>query len=161
MIFFPDSRLSNRWSIETLKTQEQSIHSALQTYERDWKRFDQRKKFNRKALPVAVKKKNKQTNNFSRTYIYIADFFQVWKVAGQISSLFHEFKTLYEPTVNKNEEGEAGGIETCAVDASSSKGCVNFLRRVGRLKCSCCSVTVGCANVGELVQGTGLLSLQI
>ena len=108
-------------------------------------------------------KKKKQTNknNFSRTYIYIADFFQVWKVAGQISSLFHEFKTLYEPTVNKNEEAEAGGIETCAVDASSSKACVNILRRVGRLKCSCCSVTVGCANVGELVQGTGLLSLQV
>ena len=119
-----------------------------------------------------MKKKNKQKNNqkqtkkqkqiwLTRTYIYIADFFQVWKVAGQISSLFHEFKTLYEPNVNENEEGEAGGIETCAVDASSSKACVNNLWRVGRLKCSCCSVTVGCANVRELVQGTGLLSLQI
>ena len=24
-------------------------------------------------------------------------FFQVWKIAGQISRLFQEFKTLYEP----------------------------------------------------------------
>ena len=51
------------------------------------------------------KKTNKQTNIFSRTYIYIADFFQVWKVAGQISSLFHEFKTLHEPTVIKMRKG--------------------------------------------------------
>ena len=28
--------------------------------------------------------------------LYFPDFFQVWKIAGQISRLFQEFKTLYE-----------------------------------------------------------------
>ena len=38
----------------------------------------------------------------SRFYFYFPDFFQVWKIAGQISRLFQEVKTLYEPcTINK------------------------------------------------------------
>ena len=28
--------------------------------------------------------------------LYFPDFFQVWKIAGQIPRLFHEFKTLYK-----------------------------------------------------------------
>ena len=27
------------------------------------------------------------------------DFFQVWKIAGQITRLFQEFTTLYEPCI--------------------------------------------------------------
>ena len=125
-----------------------SFYSALQTYERDCIRFDKREKFTCKALAVAVTKKRQ----FSITYIYIA---------GQISRLFHEFNTLYEPTVNGDEEGEAVGIETCAVDASSSEACDNNIRCVGRLECSCCCVTVSCANVGVVGNGTGHLNLQI
>ena len=33
---------------------------------------------------------------FSRLYLYFPDFFQVWKIAEQISRLFQEFKTLYK-----------------------------------------------------------------
>ena len=35
--------------------------------------------------------------HFPRLYLYFPDFFQVWEIAGQIWSLFQEFKTLYEP----------------------------------------------------------------
>ena len=35
---------------------------------------------------------------FSR--LYFPDFFQVQKIAGQISRLFQEFKTLYEPCLS-------------------------------------------------------------
>ena len=34
---------------------------------------------------------------FSRLYLFFPDFLQVWKIAGQISRLFQEFKTLDEP----------------------------------------------------------------
>ena len=30
-------------------------------------------------------------------YLHLPDFYQVWKIAGQISRLFQEFKTLCEP----------------------------------------------------------------
>ena len=107
---------------------------------------------------------NKQANKQKQFFLNLS-ILQICSrfglLQGKFQAFFHEFKTLYEPTVNENEEGEAGGIKTCAVDASSSKGCVNHLRRVGRFKCSCCSVTVGCAKVGDFFQGTGLLSLQI
>ena len=103
-----------------------------------------------------VRCKNKQ---YSRTYLYTVDFYQVWKIAGQ--TLFHEFKTLYETSVNENEEGEEGGIETCAIDASSCKACVINLRHAGKLECSCCCITVSCANVGECVIRTRHLNLQI
>ena len=53
-----------------------------------------------------VRCKKKQ---FSTTYLYIADFIQVQKIAGQ--RLFYEFKTLYEPSVNENEEGEEGELK--------------------------------------------------
>ena len=32
-----------------------------------------------------------------RLHFYFPDFFQVWKIAGQILRLFQEFTTLYEP----------------------------------------------------------------
>ena len=43
---FPDSRLSNRWSIETLKkmSEQSFVHGALQTNGWDWIRSDQREK---------------------------------------------------------------------------------------------------------------------
>ena len=31
------------------------------------------------------------------TYLYFTDFSRVWKIAGQISRLFQEFKTQYKP----------------------------------------------------------------
>ena len=34
-----------------------------------------------------------------KTFYYFPDFFQLWKVAGQISRLFQEFMTLYEPWI--------------------------------------------------------------
>ena len=37
---------------------------------------------------------------FSRLYLYFPDFFQVQKIAGQISRLFQEFKTLYRPCLS-------------------------------------------------------------
>ena len=45
-----------------------------------------KKKFNSKALAVALKKK---TQDFS-------DFLQIWKFVGQISRLCQEFKSLHE-----------------------------------------------------------------
>ena len=43
-----------------------------------------------KALVVALKK-------YSKLFTIFPDFLQVWKIAGQISKFFQEFKTLYEP----------------------------------------------------------------
>ena len=48
-------------------------------------------------LVVALKKKLKTFNHFSRLYLHFLGYFQVWKIAGQISRLFQEFKTLHEP----------------------------------------------------------------
>ena len=86
------------------KTLEQSLlHGVLQMHGRDWIRFDQNgQHFTSKALVVALKKKiNKLQTfyHFSRLNLHFPDFFQVWKIAGQISRLFQEFKTLYEPCV--------------------------------------------------------------
>ena len=55
--------------------QEQSFfHGVLQTYGRDWIRFDKgEKKFTYKAFVVALKKKL----NFRRLHLYFPDFFQV------------------------------------------------------------------------------------
>ena len=43
----------------------------------------------------------KKTQDFftilCRLYVYFSDFFHVWKIAGQISWPFQEFKMLYEP----------------------------------------------------------------
>ena len=52
-----------------------------------------------KALGIALKKKVKTFHHFSRLYRHFLDFFQVWKISGQISRLFQEFKTLYKPCV--------------------------------------------------------------
>ena len=79
--------------------QEQSFfHDALQINGRDCIRFDQNEYFKdtSKALVVALKKKKKKLKTFyyfSRLYLHFPDFFQVWKIAGQISRLFQEFKT--------------------------------------------------------------------
>ena len=39
-------------------------------------------------------KKLKTFYHFSRFYLHFLDFFQFWKIAGQISRLFQEFKRL-------------------------------------------------------------------
>ena len=72
---------------------------------RDWIRFDQHEThFTSKARAVAFKTNKKNLKifyHFSRLYFHFPDFFQVWKIAGQISRLFQEFKTLYEPRYNR------------------------------------------------------------
>ena len=42
-------------------------------------------------------KKIKTLYHFSRPYLHFPGFFQVRKMAGQISRLFQEYKTLYKP----------------------------------------------------------------
>ena len=39
----------------------------------------------------------------TRLFIIFPNFFHIWKIALQISTLFQEFKTLYEPSVNEND----------------------------------------------------------
>jgi len=55
-----------------------------------------KKKFTIKHL-LSLSKKLKTFYHFSRLYLNFPEFCQVWKIAGQISRLFQEFKTLYEP----------------------------------------------------------------
>ena len=47
-------------------------------------------RINCKALATALKKN-------SRLFTIIPDFFQIEKIAGQVSRLFQEFQTLYKP----------------------------------------------------------------
>ena len=137
--------------------QEQSFfRGALQTNVWDWIRFEQRKKFTCKALVVPLKKKQ----IFPELISILQTFSRFGKLPGQSQDFFTNSR-LYEPTVNENEEGKAGGIETCAVDASSCKACVINLRRIRKLESSCCCITVSCANVGECLRGTRHLNLQI
>ena len=137
--------------------QEQSFfRGALQTNVWDWIRFEQRKKFTCKALVVALKK----NQIFPELISILQTFSRFGKLPGQSQDFFTNSR-LYEPTVNENEEGKAGGIETCAVDASSCKACVINLRRIRKLESSCCCITVSCANVGECLRGTRHLNLQI
>ena len=90
---FPDSSLSNRWSIETLKKCRNKAFS-MRCW-RDLIRFDQQEKnFTCEAL-LFQKKKKRIFTLFSN--LYFPDFFQVWKIAGQIPRLSQEFKTLYKP----------------------------------------------------------------
>ena len=58
-----------------------------------------KKKITYKAFIVALKKKIKLNTflRFFQDYLHFPDFFQVWKISGQISRLFQGFKTLYEP----------------------------------------------------------------
>ena len=87
---FLDSRLSNRWSIETFAGTKLFCWCPA-SYGWHWIRFDQNKKKNSK------KKYIKTFHYFSRLYLYFPDFFQVWKIAGQIWRHFQEFKTRYKP----------------------------------------------------------------
>ena len=100
----PDSRLSNRWSIETFeKTQEPSFfHGALQTYCNhgavgtkknyetshsvikflshgvDW--IDHREKIHWSSTFFSYKKNLQTLNYFSRLYLHFQDFFQVLEI---------------------------------------------------------------------------------
>ena len=76
--------------------QEQSFfHDALQINGQDWIRFDQNEylKDTSKALVVGLKKKSRLFTIFPDFISIFQTFFQVWKIAGQISRLFQEFKT--------------------------------------------------------------------
>ena len=88
IIFFPDSRLSNRWSTDTLKTQQQSFfHDVLETYGHGMGL--------NKIWPK--QKESRLLAIFSRPNLHFRAFFRVWKIAVQISRFFREFKTLHEP----------------------------------------------------------------
>ena len=72
----------------------------------DWLRSDQNKtKFTNKAHAVALQKEKLQTfYHFSRLCLCFPDFFQVWKIAGQISRLSRiqdSVWTLLHKGVNK------------------------------------------------------------
>ena len=98
-----------QWSIETLTTQVQSFfNDALQKNGRDRIRFDQNKnKFIDKAL-AAFKKKTKQNKTehklkaftIFKTLSLFSRLYPGLEIARQISRLFQEFKTLYEPCSN-------------------------------------------------------------
>ena len=113
---FPDSRLSNRWSIETFeKMQEPSFfHGALQTYcnhgamgtkknyetshsaikcpshGRDW--IEHREKIHWSSTFCSYKKT-------SRLWIIFLDFISIFKTfsGSWKSRLFHKFMTPHEP----------------------------------------------------------------
>ena len=63
----------------------------------DWIRLDK----NNKKIHLKSNSCFENTQDFlpcPRLYLCFQDFLQVWKIAGQISRLFQEFKThLYEP----------------------------------------------------------------
>ena len=72
--------------------QEQSFfHEVLARFDKIW---PTRKKFHLWGTSLSKKKKRIFTL-FSN--LYFPDFFQVWKIAGQIPRLSQEFKTLYKP----------------------------------------------------------------
>ena len=80
---FPDSKLSNRWKTKLVFT--------MQTYGRDWIRFDQNDKRKNKTLIntcCSFEKKLKTFYHFSRFCLCFPDVFQIWKIAGQFSRLF-------------------------------------------------------------------------
>ena len=68
------------------KMQEQSFFHDMQA------RFDQQEK-NFTCEALLFQKKRKEFLPFFQN-LYFPDFFQVWKIAGQIPTLFQEFKTL-------------------------------------------------------------------
>ena len=69
-----------------------------QTCRRDWIRFDQHeKKFTSEGLLVRLSKKRKTFYHFFKTLPLFSRLFPGLENAGQISRLFQEFKTLYEP----------------------------------------------------------------
>ena len=75
--------------------QEQSFFHDMQA------RFDKiwptRKKFHLWGTSLSKKKKEKKIIFTLFPNLYSPAFFQVWKIAGQITRLFQEFKTLYKP----------------------------------------------------------------
>ena len=50
-----------------------------------------------RCCSFAKKKKTLLKYYFCALFLYFQDFYQVWKIAGQISRLFQEFKTLFQP----------------------------------------------------------------
>ena len=73
-----------------------TMHSKM--YGQDWIRFDQKKiKLPLQTTCCTYENKLKTFHHFSRLRLHSPDFFQVWKIAGQISMLSQEFKTMYKP----------------------------------------------------------------
>ena len=97
-------RLSNRWSKKTLKNAGTKLFSLPYVfvhckYRVTLKKIWQNKKINIffGNVLVALKKTQDFFTILCRLYVYFSDFFHVWKIAGQISWPFQEFKMLYEP----------------------------------------------------------------
>ena len=97
---FPDSRLSNRWSLDTLKNTKQSfVHDLLQTYRWDWIRFDQKeKKFTYTVVVVALKKV-KAFNHFFQT------FSRSRKLPGKFQDFFKNSRLCANPACVKKCKG--------------------------------------------------------
>ena len=92
---FPDSRLSNRPVINKdlkIGRNKAFIHDMLQTYGRNWIRFDQNEK-NLALFFVALEKKIKIVYYFSTLYLHT--FFQTLFRSGK----FLKIAALYEPRV--------------------------------------------------------------
>ena len=92
------SRISNRWSMETLNNAGTKIFSWCTANIRTNKIWPKRKKKSHKKPGCCSLKKN------SRLFIIFPDLISIFqtfssseKTVGQISRLFQEFKTLYEP----------------------------------------------------------------
>ena len=90
---FPDTLLSNRWSKETLKKlrkqTQRFFHDALQTYGRDWIRFDQKKKLLIKHLLVALK--NPNLKNFLPFMQTSSPFSKLFYRSGKLLGKFQDF----------------------------------------------------------------------
>ena len=112
-------RLSNRWSKKTLKNAGTKLFSLPYVfvhckYRVTLKKIWQNKKINIffGNVLVALKKTQDFFTILCRLYVYFSDFFHVWKIAGQISWPFQEFKMLYEPY---NIKFLQGNKKICAI----------------------------------------------
>ena len=87
--FSPDSRLSNGWSIQTLKSAGTKLfYDALQTYGGDWKKFYHNKKnATYKALAVALKKNSRLFTNFQTLFLF-------FRLFPALESCWTNFKTF-------------------------------------------------------------------
>ena len=92
IFLFPDSRLSNRWAIETLKKAGTKLYQRCAANVHVQARLNTiwraGKKFHSQSTCCSFQK-----NLFT---IFFLGFFSVFQTFSR-SSLFQEFKTLYEP----------------------------------------------------------------
>ena len=150
---FPDTRLSNRWSKETLKNlgSKGFLQDALQTYGRDWIRFDQneKKKFTYQELVASFEKKIFQTSSPLSKLFYRS---------GKLLSKFQDFflKNLrlctYPSTRNTKtvlERNFALTVRTC-MTVSRSFARMTFLWNVS----ACATILAGDLSHVALVKAS-------